>query len=153
MLSSSSFFIFVSPDQQEGEAVEMQILGLPHPDQGVSNKNCSFTVPNQVDINWSFLRLRHPIVFGQKTAQFFVSLYFPQESFSFPFLFSWCCPSIRFLSLFPRSTWRRSDGNADSWTATPRSRCLTYNLLVLCTKPSRYQLKFSSFKTPDCFWA
>ena len=34
-LSSSSFFIFVSPDQQEGEAMEMQILGLPHPDQGV----------------------------------------------------------------------------------------------------------------------
>ena len=64
---------------------------------------------------------------------------------------SWCCPSIRFLSLFPRSTWRRSDGNADSWTATPRSRCLTYNLLVHRTKPSRYQLKFSAFKTPDCF--
>ena len=70
----------------------------------------------------------------------------------FPFhFFSWCCPSIRFLSLFPRSTWRRSDGNADSWTVTPRSRCLTYNLLVHRTKPSRYQLKFSAFKTPDCF--
>ena len=35
MLSSSSFFIFVFPHQQEGKAMEMQILVLPHADQGV----------------------------------------------------------------------------------------------------------------------
>ena len=28
-------FYLCFPDQHEGEAMEMQILGLPHPDQGV----------------------------------------------------------------------------------------------------------------------
>ena len=51
MLSFNSFFYLFFPDQHEGEAMEMQILGLPHPDQGVWTTICSFIVPNQVDIN------------------------------------------------------------------------------------------------------
>ena len=82
-----------------------------------------------------------------------MSLYPPQESFSFTFLFSRCCPPVRFYLCFPRSTRRRSGGNADSWIATSRSRCLKWNLLVHCPEPSRYQLKFSSLKTPYRFWA